>query len=191
VIALTPHPSTPADAWQVSARAERTGDGGLDLRWVVRGAIAGVRVPPRGPLRRADRLWEHTCMEAFVAAERGSAYVELNVSPARAWAAYAFSAYRERAPGGAMEPTPHVQVRREADTLAVDARVALAELSSTYPDAVLRVGLSVVVEATDGRLSYWALRHPSARPDFHHADGFALRLDPAATAEHGHRGSSR
>ena len=45
----------------------------------------------------------------------------------------------------------------------------------------LRLALSAVVEADDGTLSYWALRHPPGRPDFHHADGFVLRLEgPAA-----------
>ncbi len=42
----------------------------------------------------------------------------------------------------------------------------------------LRLGLSAVVEANDGTLSYWALRHPPGRPDFHHPDGCVLRLEP-------------
>ena len=37
--------------------------------------------------------------------------------------------------------------------------------------------LSAVIEASDG-LSYWALRHPADKPDFHDADGFALLLEP-------------
>jgi hypothetical protein len=38
------------------------------------------------------------------------------------------------------------------------------------------VALCVVIEELDGALSYWALRHPAPRPDFHHADGFALEI---------------
>ena len=34
--------------------------------------------------------------------------------------------------------------------------------------------------ATDGTLSYWALGHPAARPDFHDRRGFLLRLAPAS-----------
>jgi hypothetical protein len=41
----------------------------------------------------------------------------------------------------------------------------------------LRLALSVVVEETDGRLSYWAITHPAERPDFHHRDGFVLPLE--------------
>jgi hypothetical protein len=33
-----------------------------------------------------------------------------------------------------------------------------------------------VIEEGDGVLSYWALRHPAARPDFHHPEGFALEI---------------
>lgn len=179
MIALTPHQSTPGDAWTVSALAERTPDADLRLRYVIRGALDAIRVPTPDRLRRGDRLWEHTCAEAFVAAEGTTAYVELNFSPSRAWAAYAFMAYREGAPLAATRLEPRIVVRRDRDALALDVLVALADLSSSFPDAVLRVGLSVVVEATDGRLSYWALHHPSAQPDFHHPDAFTLRLAPS------------
>ena len=182
VIALSPHPSTPEDAWAVSALAERSGDD-LRLRYVLHGALDGLRLPPPGALRRGDRLWEHTCAEAFVATEGTSAYVELNFSPAREWAAYAFTAYREGGPLAASGLEPRIVVRRERDTLALDVLVALADLSCSYRDAVLRVGLSVVVEATNGRLSYWALHHPRAQPDFHDPDGFALRLEPPRDAD--------
>jgi hypothetical protein len=42
----------------------------------------------------------------------------------------------------------------------------------------LAVALSAVVEERDGTLSYWARRHPPGRPDFHHAEAFADRLEP-------------
>jgi hypothetical protein len=41
----------------------------------------------------------------------------------------------------------------------------------------LRLGLSAVIESCNGSLSYWALRHPAGKPDFHHADAFALGLE--------------
>ncbi len=182
VIALVPHPATPTDVLHVSARAERGADGALCFRWELRGAVGGVCVPPLGPVGRGDRLWEHTCVEAFVAAEDAPGYVELNVSPARAWALYAFDAYRAGARPAAPALVPAIVVRRDADALAIEARVALVELSAVYAMAALRVGLAVVVEAVDGRRSYWALRHPSAQPDFHHPDGCTLRLAPPPAA---------
>jgi len=33
------------------------------------------------------------------------------------------------------------------------------------------------VENAAGSKSYWALRHAPGKPDFHHADAFALQLD--------------
>jgi hypothetical protein len=41
----------------------------------------------------------------------------------------------------------------------------------------LRLGLSAVIEDDNGSLSYWALKHPSGKPDFHHPDAFALEID--------------
>ena len=43
-------------------------------------------------------------------------------------------------------------------------------------DATGAVGLTAVVEGLDGAIAYWALAHPSDKPDFHHPDSFALEL---------------
>jgi hypothetical protein len=184
VRALRPHPSTPERAWRVSARAERTDAGELRLRWVLTGALAGIRIPPPRELRRGDELWKHTCFEAFVAADGKAGYVELNFSPSREWAAYAFARYREGGPLTDSRLEPQIVVRREPERIAVDALVALEELSVSYADAALRIGLAAVVESSNGRCSYWALRHPVGKPDFHHDEAFAVRLAaPAGTCE--------
>jgi hypothetical protein len=132
-----------------------------------------------GPVREGARLWEHTCFELFIAREGRPAYHELNVAPSREWALYAFRAYRERAaasrPQGA---TPDVAVHRGDTHVEIEARLSLPDVSSAYEDACLRIGLSAVVETTEGGLSYWALHHPRDKPDFHHPDAFALRLGP-------------
>ena len=44
-----------------------------------------------------------------------------------------------------------------------------------------QMGLSAVLEETDGTKSYWALAHPPGAPDFHHPDCFALDI-PAPDA---------
>jgi hypothetical protein len=174
---LVPHASTPPRAVRLGARAARTASE-LRLGWRLDGDVARVRLPPPGAPRRGDRLWGHTCFEAFVGADGEPAYVELNVSPSLEWAAYAFVRRRE---GGtvldaALEPRLR---RRTAGALELDAAVPLAALAPSFARAVLRVGLSAVVEHDDGALSYWALRHAPGAPDFHHPDAFALRLEPA------------
>jgi len=57
--------------------------------------------------------------------------------------------------------------------LELDAEICQEFLPPGRP---LRLGLSAVVEDADGELSYWALRHPPGKPDFHYTDAFALQL---------------
>jgi hypothetical protein len=37
------------------------------------------------------------------------------------------------------------------------------------------IGLSAVIETVGGAKSWWALNHPSDKPDFHHPESFALK----------------
>ncbi len=151
---------------------------GLRLVYRLTGDLAQLRVPAATTPAAEDRLWANTCFEAFIAARGGDAYREWNFSPSRQWAEYAFSGYRERAvqngAAGAFA-APAIHRKLAADFLELDVRIALPPWRS----AGLILGLSAVVEDIDGGLSYWALRHPSAQPDFHHRDGFALSLDLA------------
>jgi hypothetical protein len=50
-------------------------------------------------------------------------------------------------------------------------------LQAKQPGARLSVALSAVIEDNRGMLSYWALKHPPGKPDFHHRDGFALEIE--------------
>jgi len=160
-----------------------TRDGVLPVAFLLEGRIGSLRIPGPRPPRRADGLWRHTCFELFAAGEGDPAYVEFNLSPSGEWAAYAFRDYRE---GGetAAAPAPGIEVSRAGARFALHAGIPLALLPAARP---LRLGLSAVVEEADGPLSYWALRHPAGRPDFHHPDAFALTLarpdgDPDAGA---------
>ena len=167
---LVVHPATPEKSFGVAAGVERAG-GALRFVYRVVGAIALIRWPPPAPSRRADRLWLHTCFEAFVAVDGERGYLELNVAPSGAWAVYGFARYRERA---VTTPTvvPQVVVSHGAEAVDVEATLP-------FEARALRIGLTAVVERTDGRRSYWALRHPPGTPDFHHEQGFVLRLEAA------------
>jgi hypothetical protein len=150
----------------------------LAFTFSIDGDLARIRVPPPRPPCVAHQLWEHTCVEAFVAVDGAPGYHELNFAPSGEWAGYAFGAYREIA--GLADPglAPGISVRTAPDRLDLDAHIALVRLSPKYPRAPLHLGLSAVIETSDGTLSYWALRHPVGKPDFHHTDAFALRLEP-------------
>lgn len=152
-----------------------------ELAFVFRleGDLARVRVPsPRAP-RIARELWRHTCFEAFVAVDGLPAYHEFNFAPSGEWEAHSFRDYRDGGPLADERLAPRIAVRTEDGRLELDALVPLHRLSAAHASAPLRLGLAAVVEASDGTLSYWALRHPREKPDFHHADAFALRLEPA------------
>ena len=147
--------------------------GGLMLTFRLLGDISGLPVPGSRSPRRAEHLWQHTCFEAFVMAGEGPEYREFNFSPSGEWAVYAFRGYRN---GGVLEHelSPGIAVRKATDRLELDAEISRDLLPQSRP---LRLGLSAVVEDVDGILSFWALRHPSGKPDFHHTDAFVLQLD--------------
>jgi hypothetical protein len=164
---LQPHPDFPAPSGiTVAVEAERSGNA-LLLRYRLSGDAGRLLLPaPAEPLR-TDGLWRHSCFEAFVRPADSESYVELNFSPSTQWAAYRFDCYRS----GMAELDAEPRIAR-AET-GLDVRVEL-NLSGHW-----HVGLCAVLEANDGTLSYWALRHPQGRPDFHHRDCFALELASA------------
>ena len=149
--------------------------GGVRLEFVLEGRIEALRIPvadapPSGP------LWQHTCFEAFISAPDAESYHEYNFSPAGQWAAGEFLRYREvGSPLKKGNPTLlPITSTQHKNRLTLMAEVPPMLLPSS---PVLRLGLTAVVEREDGSLEYWAVHHPAERPDFHHADGWTLRLD--------------
>ena len=180
-IALISHPTTPCEAVRrIEAQVLRSAQATLELRYVLEGDIARLLIPAECSPRPADKLWQHTCFEAFVAAPPDEGYYELNFSPSTQWAIYRFSAYRAGISAVDAARAPHVSVRREADRVSLQAVIDLDPLFSLRDGPALRLALSAVVEDEEHRLGYWALAHPPGKPDFHHAAGFALAL-PALT----------
>lgn len=166
--ALTCHAATPCPAVQsLEAQAARS-PGGLILRYRLRGAMAELRLPEPAAGGRTDGLWAHTCFEAFLGFE-GDGYLEVHIAPSGQWAAYRFDGYRQGMAPLEIDP-PRIEV--EAGASQLDVRVDLA-----LPDAgLVRLGLTAVIEAADGGLSYWALAHPAGPPDFHRAETRVLAL---------------
>lgn len=179
---LAAHPAAPTDAVRgIDVRVARMPGGMLAVTYVIDADLARLRVPGPRPPRLADKLWEHTCCEIFVARKGMPGYHEFNFAPSGEWAAYAFECYRERAPlsdeAGAEHLDPQIIVRDAGKKLELNALVLLDKLSRAHSQATLSLALAAVVEDWDGSLSYWALAHPPGKPDFHHPDAFALTLD--------------
>ena len=113
-----------------------------------------------------DKLWTTTCFEAFVKTQNG--YHEFNLSLSGQWASYRFDGYRQGM-ANALEAAVFAGLDGAADMVALEGTVSL-------PPGASHLGLSAVVEAKDGTISYWALAHPSDKPDFHHPNSFTLEL---------------
>ena len=168
--ALERHPASPCAALRgIEASVTRNRDGSLQVAYRLDGDLERVRIPKGRAPRVADKLWQHTCCELFIADGAGPGYHEFNFSPSGEWAAFRFTRYREGMPF--IGPDPKIRVQRAAGRLDLQAQVGFR------PKGKVRIGLSAVIEEADGRLSYWALRHAPGKPDFHHQDAFALELD--------------
>jgi len=149
-------------------------EGGLSLAYRLEGRPEGLCIPSPGRSGPADGLWEHTCFEAFVAADDGPAYREFNFSPSGQWAVYAFSDYRQRDHAFQPAAVPEIVLHPAAGGLELDVVLPPSLLPPAPPGSVLRLGLTAVVEAADGGKTYWALAHPGPRPDFHLRAAFLL-----------------
>ncbi|HEU4959506.1 MAG TPA: DOMON-like domain-containing protein [Sphingomonas sp.] len=170
---LAPHPDFPSAAIDsIGVEVRREAGERLDLEFRVAGAIDRVAWPEWLGVGFADGLWEHSCFEAFVGVPDVPGYAEFNFATSGRWAAYRFDDYRRGTrpvedallAGGRTIGTREFAMRRS---------VRVAGLGD---DDVWRLGLSAVIETTDGGKSYWALAHPAGRPDFHDAVCFAARL---------------
>ncbi|HZV58027.1 MAG TPA: DOMON-like domain-containing protein [Sphingobium sp.] len=166
------HPETPCAALiALGVRIASAADGGWDVEFVAVGRPDALRLPGPAPAVQTEGLWRTTCFELFLAQPEGG-YVELNLSPSGAFAAYHFDHYRTGMRPLPM-PAPAMALKLAHERLTLHARLAEDDLPW---DRTGRLGVSAVIEDQDGAVSYWALAHPPGRPDFHHHDCFALVL---------------
>ncbi len=175
-MAMAPHPETPAPALaSLEVRLSRPTPALFELHYKLTGDLKQLLLAPPGAQRgaRADELWRSTCFEAFAGPVGEAGYLEFNFAPDERWAAYAFDGYRAGMRAIELEQ-PWMWVTVQGDTYEFMAHFDAPALLATA--AEWRVGASAVIEEVSGVKSYWALRHPPGRPDFHHADGFALTV---------------
>jgi hypothetical protein len=158
----------------VSVRVDQVSEHALALRYRVEGDLDELRCPAPRASAHTDGLWQHTCFEAFVKHGDARAYLELNFSPSGEWAIYGFADYRHGREVRKPRHPPEIAAERRGDELfEVAVTVHLKDLLTEPPPRDrLRLSLAAVLEDRRGALSYWAVVHPSERPDFHHAGSF-------------------
>jgi len=165
------HPYAPTEAVAaVDVHVSTEHPNALTFHYVVDADLTRLRIPPRTESTRADELWKHTCFEAFLRGDTGTAYIELNVSPSTQWALYAFDDYRQGMRPLSPPQPPFIDVEQAEGRFEARAYVRLDTVSVT------RVALAAIIEENTGHLSYWALNHPGHKPDFHHPESFTLQL---------------
>ena len=165
---LVRHPDTPPGAIQaIEAELERLPGGAVAI-FRVRGDISKLVIPPPAASARTDELWRTTCFELFVAGE-GEGYREFNFSPSGQWAAYEFGGYR-----AGMRNAP---AEVETEIYQSDNELQFsAKIRAEFPDPS-HVGLTAVIEETDGAIRYWATSFAPGKPDFHAAAVRSLLFD--------------
>ncbi len=159
----------------------------LQLDYRLSAALEQLRfVPSTCRAQRRDELWRHTCFELFAARAGESAYCEFNFTPSGDWAAYAFAGYRASR-HDALQQRVEVTARAGSDgRMQLCARLDLGAALGLDADALeharWQLNCAAIIEHNDGTLSYWAVHHPRAQPDFHDRDGFRIALEPAPLA---------
>jgi hypothetical protein len=175
---LIHHPDTADTATKslyIGVKAQHQ-NGGLTLRYELQGNISNILIPELQAPAEVDGLWQHTCFEAFIAIVEETPYHEFNFSPSGQWAAYAFDDYRvQKAWQASFAPAIHFA--RTDHQLVLTAVINEANLPYNPHNQPYRLGLTAVLETNAGEHSYWALFHPSGKPDFHHRNGFTLSLN--------------
>jgi len=160
----------------IQVTVQRLAAAQLQLNYRVSGVVSDLVIPATAVAARRYELWQLTCAELFVASGKEQSYCEFNFSPSTEWAAYEFRSYRQGMCAQSLVTTPRIAITSTATELLLSAEMELSELRAPCRQAELSLALCMVIEARDGRISYWALKHPANKPDFHHADGFALKL---------------
>lgn len=148
----------------------------LILHYLLEGKIEEILFPRRSvePGRR-DELWKMTCFEFFLAIKDQPQYWEFNLSPSGDWNIYYMDAYRRV--GFRQEESIQrlrLDVQRAEGSLYLDALVDLDPILE--PGVSLDLGITAIIQAADGKETYWALIHPGVVPDFHLRESFVLEL---------------
>ena len=179
-LTLVHHPDTPPagvpfEMWATAELSAAFGASATLNIWYGVGAPAGrFVIPAAGDGERADGLWQTTCFEAFLGRPGEEAYREWNFAPSGDWAAYDFDGYRAGMRPADIAAPPYIRFEDNLTWWTLGATVAVPA------GEAWRLGISAVIEETDGTKSYWALAHPDGPPDFHDPACFAASLPPIA-----------
>lgn len=146
--------------------------------FTVTGAIQNILVPPpsKNP-SRIDGLYKTTCFEVFAANEAGE-YLEWNFSPSGNWCVFSFHSYRNRSKDRVgQESFSNLQFKATNTQMTLSVELKIDPIKEALQSkGPLKIGCTAVIEFLDNKIDYYALRHPSDKPDFHDIKGFLIEL---------------
>ncbi|MDF5712210.1 MAG: DOMON-like domain-containing protein [Nostoc sp. S4] len=147
----------------------------LSICYTLTGNLKEIAIPPPSNTpSRKHQLWEGTCFEFFLGIKNSQKYWEFNLSPAGHWNVYCFDGYRQ----GMQEETAltilpfHVYI--QANKLVLTLKMDLDKI--ILPEQIIEVAITTVIKYIDDGVTYWALTHRGAQPDFHLRDSFIVEL---------------
>lgn len=146
----------------------------IDISFQLTGSLENILFdPPQENHKRTDNLWQKTCFELFVKNDIDSNYWEYNLSPSGNWAIYAFESYRKgKFDELSIQGIP-ITTRQETNQFTLNSYITLPDKLSRQN---LKIGLTTVVQDTNGDIYYYALKHTEKQPDFHVADSFTINI---------------
>jgi hypothetical protein len=147
----------------------------LLIQYTLLGAVDQIVLPaPSDAPQREDSLWEETCFEFFLGIKNTPSYWEFNLSPAGHWNIYRFNDYRQ----GMEEESAYAELpfttETDSDAFSLSLKLDLDEIIPI--GRVLDVGISVVTQLKDDKITHWALKHSSTKADFHQRESFTIKL---------------
>jgi len=148
----------------------------LAINYQIAGKYAALDLPETASVpERRDFLWKASCFELFIKEMDAEGYLEINLSPAGHWNIYRFDGYRKgmREEWRIDAPVVHVDDGMP-DIWTISTEIHTGNIMPAIRP--MQAAVSAVFKTVTGRLSYWALTHPCAEPDFHHRGGFVIRL---------------
>lgn len=162
--------------FKVESQVYVVSDDEVILEYFLVGPTRHLHFPPlhegEDVLRR-DELWKTTCLEAFFSFDQDSdsPYLEVNCSPNGDWNAYAFTGYRQ-----GMRPDGTASVHLIHRALESDEAIFRVKIQSPALKNFKHLGITAVIEFSDGSKSYFALTHSGPQADFHNKSSFTHSL---------------
>ena len=175
LFSLVPFPTVNISEIAITGKIARQNNR-LSVYFFITGKTEEILFPKlTGHPTRKDDLWKATCFEIFLAIPHQPSYWEFNLSPSGDWNVYHMDEYRRV---GFREETQIQQllfsVRKESGRISVGSSVDISPIISI--EHPIEVGITSVIQSSDGRETYWALTHPNPQPDFHLRKSFILLL---------------